>query len=260
MQNELTTTTDAGTAVSLPAELREQMEAHARNSRTENTWRAYQSDWRVWEAWAAEHGATVLSASPELVAAFLTDMANGYLWKRQARSVIVHGFLVEFDATQLVGLDFATRGDGTGVLEFLDEGAIVRLSKSKTKQASEDEVHIQPGPALKAVRFWIERASIVPGTPLLRGTTRSGGVSPRRLCDKMVARIVKNRCEAMGLDPKLYSGHSLRAGSITSAAEAGLSEWVIRMTSRHSEKSRELAGYIRPVEKRKHALTNAIGL
>ena len=33
-----------------------------------------------------------------------------------------------------------------------------------------------------------------------------------------VARIVKRYAEAVGLDPSEYSGHSLRAGFVTSAA------------------------------------------
>ena len=38
----------------------------------------------------------------------------------------------------------------------------------------------------------------------------------------------------------------------------GVAEWRIRLTSRH--KSDVLRQYIRPVEKRKHSLTNDIGL
>ncbi len=33
-----------------------------------------------------------------------------------------------------------------------------------------------------------------------------------------IARIVKRYAEAVGLDPSKYSGHSLRAGFVTSAA------------------------------------------
>jgi hypothetical protein len=64
----------------------------------------------------------------------------------------------------------------------------------------------------------------------------------------------------MGLDAEHYSGHSLRAGMITTAAELGVPEWQIAMTSRHSPKGSELKGYIRPVEQRRHALTKTLGL
>jgi hypothetical protein len=55
-----------------------------------------------------------------------------------------------------------------------------------------------------------------------------------------------------------FSSHSLLAGMVTSAAESGVPEWRIRLTSRH--KSDVLRQYIRPVEARQHALTGDIDL
>ena len=54
-----------------------------------------------------------------------------------------------------------------------------------------------------------------------------------RLSDKAVARIVKRRAAAVGLDPERYAGHSLRAGLATSAAAAGASERVIMSQTGH---------------------------
>ena len=54
-----------------------------------------------------------------------------------------------------------------------------------------------------------------------------------RLSDKAVARIVKRRAAAVGLDPERYAGHSLRAGLATSAAAAGSSERVIMSQTGH---------------------------
>jgi len=48
-----------------------------------------------------------------------------------------------------------------------------------------------------------------------------------------VARIVKRRAAAVGLDPERYAGHSLRAGLATSAAAAGASERVIMSQTGH---------------------------
>src|SRR5262245_34980735 len=59
----------------LPAPLVERMAAQARASRAETTWSAYASDWRIWQAWANEHGASPLPASVESVAGFLSDMS-----------------------------------------------------------------------------------------------------------------------------------------------------------------------------------------
>ena len=49
----------------------------------------------------------------------------------------------------------------------------------------------------------------------------------------MVARIVKRRAAAVGLDPERYAGHSLRAGLATSAAAGGASERVIMAQTGH---------------------------
>jgi hypothetical protein len=46
-------------------------------------------------------------------------------------------------------------------------------------------------------------------------------VQPKRLSDKAVARVVKRRAAAVGLDPERYAGHSLCAGLATSAAAGG---------------------------------------
>ena len=61
-------------------------------------------------------------------------------------------------------------------------------------------------------------------------------VQPRQLSDrgvKVVARIVKRRAAAVGLDPERYAGHSLRAGLATSAAAGGASERVIMAQTGH---------------------------
>ena len=56
-----------------------------------------------------------------------------------------------------------------------------------------------------------------------------------RLCTDQVAAIVKSRCAAAGLDPKLYSAHSLRSGYCTSAAEAGAALASIAGHARHAK-------------------------
>ena len=191
--------------------------------------------------------------------AMLADLGLRVVDARDA-ALLVLGIAMAGRRSELANLDWLERGSGNGVLELTEHGAVVRLFTSKTAQARTVEIHIQPGPALKAVKDWAERAGIAAGSPLFRAVSRSGCISPDRLTGGSVARIVKRRCAAAGLDPEAYSGHSLRAGMITTAAERGIPEWRIRMTSRHSEKGTELKGYIRPIEERKHALTNEIGL
>ena len=46
--------------------------------------------------------------------------------------------------------------------------------------------------------------------------------------------MVKTYAEKIGVNPSGYSGHSLRAGFLTSAARAGVSIWKSRDVSRHA--------------------------
>jgi integrase len=55
---------------------------------------------------------------------------------------------------------------------------------------------------------------------------------------------VKERAGAVGIDPVGYSGHSLRAGLATSAAQAGVPSWKIRQQTGHASEA-TLARYIR---------------
>ena len=47
------------------------------------------------------------------------------------------------------------------------------------------------------------------------------------------ATVVKERAEAVGLSPADFAGHSLRAGFLTSAAEAGATVFKMMEVSRH---------------------------
>src|SRR5262249_16356007 len=60
MQTGLATTDVAGTAVSLPAEIRERMQSMLASRVRPTRGKAYRNDWRVWERWAVEYGASAL--------------------------------------------------------------------------------------------------------------------------------------------------------------------------------------------------------
>jgi integrase len=161
--------------------------------------------------------------------------------------------------SELSGLDWATRGAGTGVLETTEEGAVITLYVTKTVAGGEPEtIYLQPGRALKAVKRWIEHAAIAEATPLFRRIRKAGRIEATRLSAGAVALIVKKRCAEAGLDPATFAGHSLRSGMVTSAYEAGVAEYRIRQTSRH--KSDVIKIYNRPIEKKRGALTSDIGL
>jgi integrase len=68
-----------------------------------------------------------------------------------------------------------------------------------------------------------------------------------RLSGEAVSLVVRERVAAAGLDPTRYSGHSLRAGLATSAAQAGVPTWRIRTQTRHSSDAM-LGRYVREGE------------
>jgi len=76
------------------------------------------------------------------------------------------------------------------------------------------------------VKAWLAAAGVELG-PVFIGVNRHGKLTGQRLAGEDVARIVKAVAKAVGLDAATFSGHSLRAGLVTSAAKAGKSQRAI---------------------------------
>src|SRR5439155_7159715 len=83
--------------------------------------------------------------------------------------------------------------------------------------------------------------------PLFRNVNKSGAIGTTALSGQSVAVVVKEYAAKAGLDAGRYSGHSLRAGLVTSAAKAGVSSWKIREQTGHKSDSM-LQRYIRDAE------------
>ena len=56
---------------------------------------------------------------------------------------------------------------------------------------------------------------------------------PTPLNDRAIAEVVKRAAQAAGYDPARFSGHSLRAGLVTTAAAAGVDERTIMEQTGH---------------------------
>jgi integrase len=82
------------------------------------------------------------------------------------------------------------------------------------------------------------------GWAVFRPVNRHGHINEARLSGEAIALVVRERVAAAGLDPAQYSGHSLRAGLATSAAQAGVPTWRIKAQTRHASEAM-LAKYIR---------------
>jgi integrase len=158
------------------------------------------------------------------------------------RALLLLGFAGAFRRSEVVSLDVAD-------VQFRREGLVVTLRRSKTDQEGEGTVKGIPAGRrpetcpVKALKAWLAAAAIEEG-PLFRPIDRHGNIKPQRLADYHVARLVKRLAEAAGLDPAAYSGHSLRAGLATAAAQAGADERAIMKQTGHRSE-RMVRRYIR---------------
>ena len=66
-------------------------------------------------------------------------------------------------------------------------------------------------------------AAMITAGPVFRAVTQGVVVAATPLGDDGYIRMIKRGVARLGLDPAGFSGHSLRAGFLTSAAEAGAS-------------------------------------
>lgn len=78
-------------------------------------------------------------------------------------------------------------------------------------------------------------ASGIADGALFRPIGKGGRIADTRLTDRSAAKLVKHYAAKAGLDPDVFGGHSLRAGFITSAAEAGTELSRIMEVSHHVE-------------------------
>ena len=151
--------------------------------------------------------------------------------KLRDRSIILIGFSGGFRRNEIVSLDFDD-------IEFLPEGLKINLKKSKTDQFGEGFVKGLPYlnnkqfcPVL-SLKQWIDVSNILSG-PLFRRFSKGSKLTENRLTDQTVALLIKKYLKLAGMDSKNYSGHSLRSGFATSAAEAGAEERNIMAMTGH---------------------------
>jgi site-specific recombinase XerD len=151
--------------------------------------------------------------------------------KFRDRSIILIGFSGGFRRNEIVSLDYED-------LDFVTEGLKINLRRSKTDQFGEGFKKALPYfdnsqycPVVSLTK-WIEVSKIVSG-PVFRRFTKGSRLSNKRLTDQTVALLIKKYLQLAGIDSKNYSGHSLRSGFATSAAESGVEERNIMAMTGH---------------------------
>ena len=167
----------------------------------------------------------------KLIINVIDQEKNEKIKKLRDRSIILIGFSGGFRRNEIVSLNYED-------LDFVEEGLKINLRRSKTDQFGEGSVkglpyfeNSQYCPVV-SVRKWIEISKINSG-PLFRRFIKGSKLSDKRLSDQTVALLIKDYLKIAGIESRNYSGHSLRSGFATSAAESGAEERSIMAMTGH---------------------------
>ncbi len=139
--------------------------------------------------------------------------------KIKNRALILVGFAGGFRRSELVAISHED-------IDFVTEGVKIFIKRSKTDQSGEGMTKGIPYftnsnycPVM-SLKNWINKSQ-----------TKSGKIFD--MSDKSVALTIKKYTAKAGLDSDKYSGHSLRSGFATSAAELGAEERSIMAMTGH---------------------------
>ena len=151
--------------------------------------------------------------------------------KLRDRSIILVGFSGGFRRKEIVSLDYED-------VDFVDEGMKLNIKRSKTDQFGEGSVKGIPYfedsiyCPVNSLKRWLNVSRITKGA-IFRRFSKGSRLTSKRLTDQTVALLIKEYLRKAGIDSKNYSGHSLRSGFATSAAEAGAEERSIMAMTGH---------------------------
>ena len=188
--------------------------------------------------------APILAADLRRMVAAQPDTLAG----RRNRALLAIGWAGAMRRSELAALD-------VGDVDFVAEGVILRIRKSKTNQegrleekaiASARDAACCPVALLRAWLADVDEWSPYGGAgrAVFQNIRRGGHLTGKRLTGHAVALLVKSSARAVGLDADDFAGHSMRSGLMTSAAQAGASLQDIMRQSGHRTE-RIAAGYIR---------------
>jgi len=151
--------------------------------------------------------------------------------KARDKAIILIGFGGGFRRTELISIDHDD-------LEFVPEGLKITIKRSKTDQYGEGMIKGLPYfineiycPVL-SLKKWLDLSKIKSG-PIFRRFAKGSSLTNNRLTDQSVVLLIKNYLNLAGIENSNYSGHSLRSGFATVAAESGADERSIMSMTGH---------------------------
>ena len=151
--------------------------------------------------------------------------------KLRNKTLILVGFGGGFRRTELISIDYED-------LEFVNEGVKIALKRSKTDQFGEGMIKGLPYfsketycPVMN-LKNWLKISKIKSG-PIFKRFAKGSVLTKHRLTDQSVVLIIKDCLKLAGIENTNFSGHSLRSGFATVAAEAGADERSIMAMTGH---------------------------
>ena len=161
----------------------------------------------------------------------INEQDESDLKKLRNKALLLIGFAGGFRRSELTSLNFDD-------LDFVFEGVKINIKRSKTDQFGEGFTKGIPYfenylyCPVKNLRNWLNISKIKKG-PIFVRFSKGASLTNIRLNDQSVALIIKEYLTKAGVDKNNYSGHSLRSGFATSAAEAGAEERSIMAMTGH---------------------------
>ena len=173
----------------------------------------------------------ILIKSLKLIINAIDQQNKQEIKKFRDRSIILIGFSGGFRRNEIVSLNYDD-------LDFVPEGLKINIKRSKTDQFGEGFTKALPYfdssqycPVI-SLKNWLDISKITSG-PVFRRFLKGSKLSENRLTDQTVAILIKEYLNLAGINSKNYSGHSLRSGFATSAAESGVEERNIMAMTGH---------------------------
>ncbi len=151
----------------------------------------------------------------------MLDQCSGTLIGLRDAAIIAIGFAGALRRSEICGfttddVEFIKPAKGGGPRKMF-----IYVRKSKTDQQGRGQkIAIPEGKYLKPIQRlqdWLQASGITQGY-LFQTMKRGGKLRGRSMHHSDIPRLVKHYAELIGLDSKEISGHSLRAGFVTSAA------------------------------------------
>jgi len=157
------------------------------------------------------------------------------------KAILLIGFAGALRRSEIVNLNLAD-------ITLSKQGAVLIIRHSKTDQygiGRKVSIPYARGricPVLALIK-WTKTLNQDQG-PLFTSIRKGHHITGKRLSDRTISTLIKAYAQKVQLNPHIYSGHSLRAGFCTTAAQMNVPEWKIMKQTGHKS-HQTLLRYIR---------------